>query len=71
MTTKPQNIKPWRLHCPQLRLWAGLDERAQIIPCETPTDPRVQVFDERDNQEMKRRFYTAITGIAWEVQCAF
>ncbi len=58
----------WRLFCPQLNLWAGLTIQAEIVPCTTPNDPRVQTFDDRDNQEMKRKFYSLITGIAWQIE---
>lgn len=61
-------LQPWRLYCPQLNLWAGLDSTAQIVPCASPDDPRVQVFDEWDNQAMKIKFYSLITGINWTVK---
>lgn len=57
----------WRLHSPQLNLWAGLD-KLLIVPCQVQEDPRIQVFDSRDNQEFKRRFYRAVTGIDWQVE---
>lgn len=57
----------WRMYCPQLNLWAGLDG-IDIVPCASPDDPRVQVFDGRDNEDLKLQFYTAITGIQWEVE---
>lgn len=63
--------KRWRLYCPQLNLYAGVDRNGDIVPCETADDPRVQVFDGRDNEKMKLRYYTAVTGIAWTMQsCA-
>lgn len=59
----------WRLYCPQLNLWAGLDEQGNIIPCHSKDDPRIQVFDGRDNEAQKLAFYTHFTGIKWEVRC--
>lgn len=57
----------WRMYCPQLNLWAGLDG-IDIVPCASPDDPRVQVFDGRDNEEIKLPFYKLITGIEWQVE---
>lgn len=58
----------WRLYNPHLGLWAGLSDSAEIIPCTSPDDPRIQLFDDMDNQTMKVKFYSSITGIAWQVQ---
>lgn len=60
----------FRLHCPQLGLWAGLGG-LQIVPCASQSDPRIQIFDGRDNETAKLAFYTVATGIKWELQlCA-
>lgn len=63
-----KQLPKWRMYCPQLNLWAGLDNQANIVPCSTPDDSRVQVFDGRDNEVTKLAFYTRITGIKWEMQ---
>jgi hypothetical protein len=60
-----KNLLKWRLYCPQLNLWAGLDG-LDIVPLQTPE--KAQVFDARDNAEMKQRFYTATTGIKWSIE---
>lgn len=59
---------PWRLHCPQLNLWAGLSKTAEIVPCQSPDDPQVQTFDERDDKTVKANFYRLLTGINWQPQ---
>jgi len=59
----------WCLHAPQLNLWAGLSERAEIVPVTSQAD--AMKFDGRDNEDMKLAYYTAVTGIAWRIQlCA-
>lgn len=68
--TTTNSLKPWCLYCPQLNLWAGLTERGEIVPCESASDPLVQVFDERDNKTVKAKFYTLSTGIQWQAVCA-
>lgn len=45
MKTELQKLKAekWRLYCPQLNLWAGL-QGLQIVPCATPVELRDAIF---------------------------
>ena len=58
----------WRLHCPALGVYAGLDESGGIVAL--PSVTGAQVFDGRDNEAAKLAFYRRATGIAWEVEVA-
>lgn len=55
----------WRMYCPQLGLWAGM-RGLDIVPVASVGE--ALVFDGRDNEEHKLRFYRASTGIQWEIQ---
>lgn len=55
----------WVLYSPQLRLWAGM-RGMEIVPVESQRE--AVTFDGRDNEQSKRDFYRAITGIDWQVQ---
>lgn len=52
----------WVLFCPQLGLYAGL-RGLDIVPV---AKGKAQVFDGRDNEELKARFYRASTGIDFQ-----
>ena len=54
----------WRLHCPALGVYAGLDESGGIVAL--PSVTGAQVFDGRDNEVSKAAFYTRATGIVWQ-----
>jgi hypothetical protein len=55
----------WRLRYGLLV--AGLDGIDCVLVSED--DPRVQVFDSRDNPELKRKFWSIILGCPLEVEC--
>lgn len=55
----------WCLYSPQLNLWAGL-QGLEIVP--VTSQDQAAVFTGQDNEQRKIDFYTAATGIAWQVQ---
>lgn len=55
----------WALYCPQLDLYAGLSG-IEIIP--VTKIEQAQIFDGRDNQELKISFYRVITGVCWQIK---
>lgn len=57
----------WRMYCPELGLWAAL-RGLDIVA--VPSEAEALVFDGRDNELTKLRFYRASTGINWQVRCA-
>lgn len=55
----------WALRDPNGN-YAGLDSHAQIIAVSDVKD--AQVFDGRDNEQLKRDFYSRITGMDYTVE---
>lgn len=56
----------WRMVCPALGMYAALDGLNIVAVTEREN---ALLFDARDNQETKLRFYRASTGIHWEIEC--
>lgn len=55
----------WRLRSGLL--CAGLDRQLHCVLL-APDDPQVQIFDERDNEQAKAKFYGALLGCKFEIE---
>lgn len=55
----------WRLRCGLL--YAGLNESLDVVLVERGA---AQIFDGRDDQDLKQRFYRAASGYKFEVELA-
>lgn len=53
----------WRLKFG--KLYAGLTPQAEIV---LTTPEKAQVFDSRDDQQFKSKFYALVTGLKFEVE---
>lgn len=61
---KTKLMGQWRLRYGLLL--AGLEGLTVVLVADG--DPRVQLFDSRDNREAKRQFYSILMGCKFEVE---
>lgn len=61
---KAMKTVKWVMYCPQLGLWAKSGIHIALVESQS----EATVFDGRDNEVMKIRFFRAVTGIDWQIQ---